>query len=64
VHFALHIAEADYDAAVARLRERGLDVRETTFEGAGRAAYLDDPDGHLVELWTWDVGRHLTSSRP
>jgi catechol 2,3-dioxygenase-like lactoylglutathione lyase family enzyme len=59
VHFALHIAEADYDAAVERLRERGQHVRETTFEGAGRAAYLDDPDGHLVELWTWDVGQHL-----
>ena len=34
VHFALHIAEADYDAAVERLRERGQHVRETTFEGA------------------------------
>ena len=59
VHFAMHIAEADYDAAVGRLRERGQHVRETTFKGAGRAAYLDDPDGHLVELWTWDVGQHL-----
>ena len=59
VHFALHIAEADYDAAVERLRERGQHVRETTFKGAGRAAYLDYPDGHLVELWTWDVGQHL-----
>lgn len=59
VHFALHIGEADYDAAVERLRQQGQRVRETTFEGAGRAAYLHDPDGHLVELWTWDVGRHL-----
>ena len=23
------------------------------------AAYLDDPDGNVVELWTWDVARHL-----
>jgi catechol 2,3-dioxygenase-like lactoylglutathione lyase family enzyme len=59
VHFALQIAEDHYDAAVASLRERGQEVRETSFEGAGRAAYLDDPDGHLVELWTWDVGQHL-----
>ena len=59
VHFALHIAEADYDAAVSRLRELGQDVQEIAFEGAGRAVYVDDPDGNVVELWTWDVGQHL-----
>ena len=59
VHFALHIAEADYDAAVARLRERAGAVEERHFEGAGRSAYLTDPDGHVVELWTWDVAGHL-----
>ena len=59
VHFALHIDEGDYDRAVAALRARGLEVEETAFEGAGRAAYLNDPDGNLVELWTWDVAGHL-----
>jgi catechol 2,3-dioxygenase-like lactoylglutathione lyase family enzyme len=63
VHFAMHIAEADYDAAVAQLRSQGAEVAEHTF-GAyqeSRAAYLTDPDGHLVELWTWDVAGHLSS---
>jgi catechol 2,3-dioxygenase-like lactoylglutathione lyase family enzyme len=60
VHFAMQIAEPDYDAAVARLRERGEDVEEIEFsDGRGRAAYVDDPDGNVVELWTWDVGEHL-----
>ena len=59
VHFALHIAEDDYDAAVERLRDRGQEVQEIAFEGAGRAVYVDDPDGNVVELWTWDVGEHL-----
>ena len=59
VHFAMHIAEDDYDAAVARLRGRGQQVEEMRFEGAGRSAYLTDPDGNVVELWTWDVSRHL-----
>jgi catechol 2,3-dioxygenase-like lactoylglutathione lyase family enzyme len=61
VHFAMHIAEADYDAAVAELRAKGAEVTEHTF-GAyqhSRAAYVMDPDGHLVELWTWDVAGHL-----
>lgn len=60
VHFAMHIAEDDYDAAVARLRERGLEVEEMRFsDGRGRSCYVDDPDGNVVELWTWDVGEHL-----
>jgi catechol 2,3-dioxygenase-like lactoylglutathione lyase family enzyme len=60
VHFAMHIEEADYDAAVALLLDRGQDVEEIAFDGAGRAAYVTDPDGNVVELWTWDVSEHLS----
>ena len=61
VHFAMHIAPERYDAAVAHLRSKGQDVIEHDFPGYGgsRAAYVDDPDGNVVELWTWDVARHL-----
>jgi catechol 2,3-dioxygenase-like lactoylglutathione lyase family enzyme len=61
VHFAMHIAEADYDAAVADLRAAGAEVAEHAFgtRPNSRAAYLHDPDGHVVELWTWDVAGHL-----
>jgi len=54
VHYALHIAEQDYDEAVARLREHGYDSHEEDFEENGRAAYVTDPDGNVVELWTWE----------
>ena len=53
VHFAMHIGEADYHAAVARLREQGFEPHEEDFEENGRAAYVTDPDGNVVELWTW-----------
>jgi catechol 2,3-dioxygenase-like lactoylglutathione lyase family enzyme len=59
VHFAMHITEEDYESAVALLRDRGQDVEEIAFDGAGRAAYVTDPDDNVVELWTWDVGEHL-----
>ena len=59
VHFAMHIGESDYDEAVSLLRERGEDVEQIAFDGAGRAAYVTDPDGNVVELWTWDVAEHL-----
>ena len=62
VHFAPHLAEEDYGAAVERLRSHGLAVHEEEFgreQGPSRAAYVTDPDGHVVELWTWDVAGHL-----
>ena len=36
VHFAMHIGEERYDAAVALLHERGAGVEEIAFDGAGR----------------------------
>ena len=61
VHYAMHLAEGDYEAAVRRLRERGCEPHEETFGtyDRSRAAYVTDPDGNVVELWTWDVSRHL-----
>jgi catechol-2,3-dioxygenase len=53
VHYALHVDDADYDAAVERLREHGYQPHEEDFGESGRAAYVDDPDGNVVELWTW-----------
>jgi len=50
----MHVAEADYDAAVAALRAHGYDPHEEDFQENGRAAYVKDPDGNVVELWTWE----------
>ena len=67
VHFAMHVPDEAYDAAVERLRAHRLDVQEEVFEDyangghSSRAAYVTDPDGDVVELWTWDVAEHLTS---
>jgi catechol 2,3-dioxygenase-like lactoylglutathione lyase family enzyme len=62
VHFAMHIAEADYEAALERLRAAGEPMPEHVFGTThGRAAYATDPDGHVVELWTWDVSGHLAT---
>jgi catechol-2,3-dioxygenase len=61
VHYAMHLPEEHYDDAVTRLRAHGLHVEEHTFASYAhsRAAYADDPDGNVVELWTWDVANHL-----
>lgn len=63
VHYAMHLPEPAYDAAIERIRAAGLTVLDHDHSGygrgRGRAAYVTDPGGHVVELWTWDVGGHL-----
>src|SRR3954447_20041712 len=61
VHYAMHVPRDRYDAAVDTLRERGQDVEEHRFPAydESRAAYVTDPDGNVVELWTYDVANHL-----
>jgi catechol 2,3-dioxygenase-like lactoylglutathione lyase family enzyme len=61
VHYAMHLPVDRYDAAVAHLVQQGQAITEHEFPGYGgsRAVYVDDPDGNVVELWTWDVAGHL-----
>lgn len=61
VHYALHIDDKDFDGAVAQLRERGHDPEIVVFDDddRGRSLYVSDPDGNVLECWTWDVKGHL-----
>jgi catechol 2,3-dioxygenase-like lactoylglutathione lyase family enzyme len=47
-HFAIHIA--DIDAAVAELRERGVEVSDPKPVASSRQCFLHDPSGNLIEL--------------
>jgi catechol 2,3-dioxygenase-like lactoylglutathione lyase family enzyme len=71
VHFGLNLSETDYDSAVERVRSHGLPVHEELFHDRldeqgrpTRAAFVTDPEGNVVELWTWDVARHLADGEP
>ena len=63
VHYAMGLPPGAYDAVVQRLRSRGYSVLDHDHSGyahdRGRAAYVTDPGGHVVEFWTWDVAGHL-----
>ena len=47
-HFAIHVA--DIDAAVAELRERGVEVSDPKPVASSRQCFLHDPSGNLIEL--------------
>lgn len=57
VHYAFHVAAPELDGVVARLDGAGLRPEVISFEdeGRGRAVYVTDPDGNVVEFWTHDV---------
>jgi catechol 2,3-dioxygenase-like lactoylglutathione lyase family enzyme len=64
VHYAMGLPAEAYASVVQRLRERGYTVLDHDHggygrHGRGRAAYVTDPGGHVVEFWTWDVAVHL-----
>jgi catechol 2,3-dioxygenase-like lactoylglutathione lyase family enzyme len=47
-HVAIEVD--DLDAAVAELRERGVEVRDPSRVGAARQTFLFDPCGNMIEL--------------
>jgi catechol-2,3-dioxygenase len=63
VHFAFHLDEEALEALIARLRERGAEFEGPIQLGPGRAIYLTDPDGNVVEFWTQDMGEYTAGAR-
>ena len=64
VHFAMHIADRPLRRGRGPHARQGPGGRRARLRRLRRrrAAYVDDPDGNVVELWTWDVARHLDAS--
>jgi catechol 2,3-dioxygenase-like lactoylglutathione lyase family enzyme len=64
-HYAFLVTEDEFDAAFARLEERGIAYQadphgsrpdEINTRDGGRGVYFDDPDGHRMELLTVPYG--------
>jgi catechol-2,3-dioxygenase len=63
VHFAMHVPDDAIDRILERLRAGGTEVEGPIQLGPGRAIYLTDPDGNVVELWSQDMGEYATGAR-
>ncbi len=57
VHYAFNVLEDDFAAIVDRLSALDPEVISFEEEGRGNAVYVTDPDGNVVEFWTYDVAR-------
>lgn len=50
VHVALRIPPGTLELAQQQLAEQGYDTLRIDFDDGNRSLYLDDPDGHCLEL--------------
>jgi catechol 2,3-dioxygenase-like lactoylglutathione lyase family enzyme len=63
VHFAFNVAEEEIDRLKGRFEENGVDVEGPVQLGPGRAIYVTDPDGNVVEFWSQDMGEYAAGAR-
>jgi catechol 2,3-dioxygenase-like lactoylglutathione lyase family enzyme len=63
VHYALHTDDAEIDALKARIEQVGAEVEGPIQLGPGRAIYVTDPDGNVVEFWSQDMAEYTEGAR-
>jgi catechol 2,3-dioxygenase-like lactoylglutathione lyase family enzyme len=63
VHYAFHVEDAEIDALKARIEGAGAEVEGPIQLGPGRAIYVTDPDGNVVEFWSQDMAEYTQGAR-
>jgi catechol-2,3-dioxygenase len=63
VHFAFHLPDDQLDELLERLRGSDAEVEGPIQLGPGRAVYVTDPDGNVVEFWSQDMAGYAAGAR-
>ena len=63
VHFAFHVADPEIDRLQRAIEDRGGDIDGPYQLGPGRAIYVTDPDGNVVEFWSQDMADYARGAR-
>ena len=63
VHFAFHVEDPEIDALLERIGSAGAEVEGPIQLGPGRAIYITDPDGNVVEFWSQDMAEYTRGAR-
>jgi catechol 2,3-dioxygenase-like lactoylglutathione lyase family enzyme len=63
VHFAFQVEDPEIDRLAVRIRDAGGEVEGPIQLGPGRAIYITDPDGNVVEFWSQDMADYTAGAR-
>jgi predicted enzyme related to lactoylglutathione lyase len=63
VHYAFHVEDPEVDRIKTRIEETGAEVEGPIQLGPGRAIYITDPDGNVVEFWSQDMAEYTEGAR-
>jgi predicted enzyme related to lactoylglutathione lyase len=63
VHYAFHVADPEVDLMKERIEAAGGEVEGPIQLGPGRAIYVTDPDGNVVEFWSQDMAEYTAGAR-
>ena len=63
VHYAFNVPDEAVDRLNERIENAGAEVEGPIQLGPGRAIYVTDPDGNVVEFWSQDMAAYITGAR-
>jgi catechol-2,3-dioxygenase len=63
VHYAFSVPDEEIDLLQARIEQKGVEVDGPIKLGPGRALYVTDPDGNVVEFWSQDMSAYTEGAR-
>ena len=63
VHYAFSVPDEDIDRIKDRIEAAGAEVEGPIQLGPGRAIYVTDPDGNVVEFWSQDMSAYTAGAR-
>jgi catechol 2,3-dioxygenase-like lactoylglutathione lyase family enzyme len=63
VHFAFQVADDAIDALHGQIAAHDAEVEGPIQLGPGRAIYVTDPDGNVVEFWSQDMAAYAREAR-
>ena len=63
VHYAFHVADEEIDRVKDRIESAGAETEGPIQLGPGRAIYVTDPDGNVVEFWSQDMAAYTAGAR-
>ena len=63
VHYAFNVGDGEIDGLKQRIEDAGAEVEGPIQLGPGRAIYVTDPAGNVVEFWSQDMAAYTEGAR-